>query len=183
MTLARVMPARQYLPDEVHTSGKSWQRADLTEGSETRSGGNGATGNDETSENLSATFREASPSPNRTMDPTDHLVVSEFAVTPTAGEFIEIHNPTTAAVSLTDVYLTDATFAGGSTYYYQIVTGGGGGGGFGDFHARFPNGARSWGSPQRIDTVRPRLGLASAPHGHLFVTVVQSDLAAHADRR
>ncbi|MDJ0496439.1 MAG: ExeM/NucH family extracellular endonuclease [Acidimicrobiia bacterium] len=71
----------------------------------------------------------------------DHLLLSEFAVTPTAGEFVEIFNPTDATVDLTDVYLTDATFAGGPTYYYQIVTGGGGGGGFGDFHARFPAGA------------------------------------------
>ncbi|WP_175017403.1 ExeM/NucH family extracellular endonuclease [Rasiella rasia] len=70
------------------------------------------------------------------------LLISEVTVTPTAGEFIEIYNPNAAAVDLTDVYLTDATFAGGSTYYYNIVTGtNAGGGGFGDFLARFPNGA------------------------------------------
>ncbi|MDX2342696.1 MAG: hypothetical protein QNL12_02610, partial [Acidimicrobiia bacterium] len=45
----------------------------------------------------------------------DHLLVSEFVVTPTEGEFIEIHNPTDATIDLTDVYLTDATFAGGPT--------------------------------------------------------------------
>ncbi|MDJ0954159.1 MAG: ExeM/NucH family extracellular endonuclease [Acidimicrobiia bacterium] len=71
----------------------------------------------------------------------DHLLLSEFVVSPTEGEFVEIHNPTGSTIDLTDVYLTDATFAGGPTYYYQIVTGGGGGGGFGDFHARFPGGA------------------------------------------
>ncbi len=70
------------------------------------------------------------------------LLLSELVVTPTAGEFIEIHNPGSSAVDLSNVYLTDATFAPGGTYYYNIVTGANaGGGGFGDFHARFPDGA------------------------------------------
>ncbi|MDJ0663242.1 MAG: ExeM/NucH family extracellular endonuclease [Acidimicrobiia bacterium] len=73
----------------------------------------------------------------------DHLLLSEIAVTPTEGEFIEIHNPTGSVIDLTDVYLTDATFAPGGTFYYEIVLGdgSGGGGGFADFHARFPAGA------------------------------------------
>ncbi len=70
-----------------------------------------------------------------------HLLITEFAVTPTVGEFVEIYNPTDAAIDLTSYYITDATFAGGSTFYYKIVEGGGGGGGFGDFHAQFPAGA------------------------------------------
>ncbi|MEM1270838.1 MAG: lamin tail domain-containing protein, partial [Bacteroidota bacterium] len=71
------------------------------------------------------------------------LLISEVVVTPTAGEYIEIYNPGSSAVDLTDVYLTDATFAGSpSTFYYNIVTGtNAGGGSFSDFHARFPNGA------------------------------------------
>ncbi len=69
------------------------------------------------------------------------ILISEFVVTPTVGEFVEIYNPTANPVDLSDYYLTDATFAGDNTYYYQIVEGGGGGGGFGDFHARFPDGA------------------------------------------
>ncbi|EDM44108.1 extracellular nuclease [unidentified eubacterium SCB49] len=70
------------------------------------------------------------------------LLISEVAVTPTAGEFIEIYNPNTSALDLSNVYLTDATFAGGDAYYYNIVTGtNAGGGGFGDFLARFPDGA------------------------------------------
>ena len=70
----------------------------------------------------------------------DHLMLTEIVVTPTAGEFIEIHNPKATAINLSDYYLTDATFAGGSTYYYNIVTGANaGGGGFNDFHARFPD--------------------------------------------
>jgi len=71
----------------------------------------------------------------------DHILISEFVVTPTEGEFIEIYNPTDAQIDLTNYYISDATFAGGPTYYYQIVEGGGGGGGFGDFNARFPAGA------------------------------------------
>jgi predicted extracellular nuclease len=75
-------------------------------------------------------------------EPVPDLLLSEIVVTPTGGEFIEIYNPTASSIVLSDVYLTDATFAGGSTYYYNIVTGANaGGGGFGDFHARFPDGA------------------------------------------
>ena len=74
--------------------------------------------------------------------PAPDLLLSEVVVTTTAGEFVEIQNPTAAAIDLSDVYLTDATFAGGGTFYYNIVTGANAGGGsFGDFHARFPAGA------------------------------------------
>ncbi|MFD2566724.1 lamin tail domain-containing protein [Pseudotenacibaculum haliotis] len=70
------------------------------------------------------------------------LLITEVAITPTAGEFVEIYNPTSSTIDLTNVYITDATFASGGIYYYNIVTGANyGGGGFGDFHARFPNGA------------------------------------------
>lgn len=70
------------------------------------------------------------------------LLLSEVVVTPTAGEFVEIYNPGSQAFDLTDVYLTDATFAPGGVFYYNIVLGAdAGGGGFGDFHARFPAGA------------------------------------------
>ncbi len=72
----------------------------------------------------------------------DHLLLSEIVVTPTAGEYVEIYNPTASSIDLTDYYLTDGTFSGGSVYYYKIVTGvDAGGGGFGDWHARFPTGA------------------------------------------
>ena len=72
----------------------------------------------------------------------DTLLLTEIVVTPTDGEFVEIHNPTGATIDLSDVYLTDATFAGGSTYYYNLVTGtNAGGGGFTDFNARFPDSA------------------------------------------
>ncbi len=74
--------------------------------------------------------------------PSPDVLLSEIVVTPTGGEFVEIFNPSAAAIDLSDVYLTDATFAGGGTFYYNIVTGANAGGGaFSDFHARFPDGA------------------------------------------
>jgi len=73
----------------------------------------------------------------------ERLLLTEIVVTPTGGEFVEIFNPNAFSVDLSDVYLTDATFAGGGTFYYNIVTGtNAGGGGFSDFHARFPDGAQ-----------------------------------------
>jgi hypothetical protein len=69
------------------------------------------------------------------------LLITEFVVTPTAGESIEFYNPGPDAVDLSDYYVSDATFAGGGTFYYNIVIGAPGGGGFGDFSARFPAGA------------------------------------------
>ena len=75
-------------------------------------------------------------------DDAADLLLTEIVVTPTAGEFVEIHNDGDSALDLSDVYLSDATFAGGGAYYYNIVTGtDAGGGGFGDFNARFPDGA------------------------------------------
>ena len=69
------------------------------------------------------------------------LLLTEIVVNPTPREFIEIYNPTDQLITLTNVYLTDATDASRDYYYYNIVTGdGAGGAGFGgsDFHARFP---------------------------------------------
>ncbi len=126
-----------------HPFGESWQRVDFTEGAETQAGGNGAAGSDEMSEDLSNTWTSRTPSPNAAEPPAggDGLLLSEIVVTPTAAEFIEITNTGDGVIDLSNVYLTDATFAGGGTYYYQVVLGAGGGGGFGDFHARFPDGA------------------------------------------
>ncbi len=71
----------------------------------------------------------------------EDLLITEITVTPTAGEFVEIHNSGSDVIDLTDVYLTDATFSNGNVYYYQLVEGAGGGGGFADFYSRFPTGA------------------------------------------
>ncbi len=48
----------------------------------------------------------------------DHLVISEVSVGPDAGEFVEIWNPTAAAIDLTDVYLSD------NSTYVDIASGG-----------------------------------------------------------
>jgi hypothetical protein len=52
---------------------------------------------------------------------SDHLLLSEAVVTPTAGEYIELYNPTAAPLVLGDIYLSDdedyalypGTFGGG----------------------------------------------------------------------
>lgn len=76
---------------------------------------------------------------------TNHLVVTEVAVTPTPGEFVEVWNPTSAAISLTNVYVYNATFQAGdggtSCSYPLAVSGGACGTGFSDFNLRFPAGA------------------------------------------
>ena len=67
----------------------------------------------------------------------DHLLLSEVCVTPTAGEFIEIFNPTGAPISLENYYLADIPD------YYNIVnsTPGFDSQGSGDFTASFPLGS------------------------------------------
>jgi uncharacterized protein YdeI (BOF family) len=125
-----------------HTYGNSIQRKDLNEGAEVKTGGNGAQGHNETSENLSTTWGEQTPTPNAGLTRQTMLLLTEIVVTPTGGEFVEIYNPTDAPVELGNVYLTDATYRNGNVYYYNIVTGVGAGGGTNqDFNARFPEGA------------------------------------------
>ena len=68
------------------------------------------------------------------LDPTNHLLLSEVAVQPTVGEFVEIYNPTLQTVDLSDVYLADR-----NTYY--LVTQGPVSTGATDFVAQFPPGA------------------------------------------
>ena len=70
----------------------------------------------------------------------DKILLSEVAVD---NEFIEIYNPNNHAVDLSDMYLTDATFAPLTQFYYKITDGSiPGGGSFRDFHAKFPVGSR-----------------------------------------
>ncbi|MCA2977892.1 MAG: hypothetical protein INH41_10585 [Myxococcaceae bacterium] len=76
---------------------------------------------------------------------TNHLVITEVAVSPTPGEFVEVWNPTSAVISLTNVYVYNATFqaadGGTSCSYPLVVSGGACGTGFNDFNLRFPTGA------------------------------------------
>ncbi|MGH1366957.1 MAG: hypothetical protein ACRBF0_25585, partial [Calditrichia bacterium] len=66
----------------------------------------------------------------------DHLLLSEVVATPTAGEFIEIANPTASAVALDNYFLSDDED-------YALVPGAAGAGpapniGGSDFVAQFP---------------------------------------------
>ena len=82
----------------------------------------------------------------------DHVVISEVVTVantavnrPLCSEFVEIHNPTAAAIDLGQYYLTDATFSTNGQYYWKIAqadptSATAGGGEFSDFHARFPSG-------------------------------------------
>ncbi|MEO1368905.1 MAG: lamin tail domain-containing protein, partial [Acidobacteriota bacterium] len=130
----------------AHGNDEAFRRIDLDEGAETGSGSNGVDGDDETSEDLSVTWDIGVATPGEDVPPppaAPRLLLSEVVVTPTTGEMIEIHNPNDFAVDLSDFYVTDAVFTGTpSTFYYNLPTGvDAGGGGFGDFHARFPDGA------------------------------------------
>jgi cysteine-rich repeat protein len=49
---------------------------------------------------------------NTCQDDAPHLLISELVVTPTEGEFVELYNPTSAAIALDDIYLSDF-----NTYY------------------------------------------------------------------
>ncbi len=69
----------------------------------------------------------------------DHLLLSEAVVTPTAGEFLEITNPTASAVALDNYYLSDDED-------YALLPGASGSGptpniGGSDFIVQFPAGA------------------------------------------
>lgn len=134
-----------------HDMEMSYVRTDYTEGNQTTTGGNGVDGRDETSEDLNNTFEIMDVDPGGggsgpgPVDPAVKLLITQICVQPTANEFIEIYNPSSGAVDLSDYYLTDAIYATNSQYYWRIAEGSpsadtAGGGTFGDFHARFPDG-------------------------------------------
>ncbi len=54
----------------------------------------------------------------------DHILITEFAVSPTDGEFLEIHNPTANAVDLTHYFLSDLHWSGDAISSYWRVTDG-----------------------------------------------------------
>lgn len=110
----------------------------------------------------------------------DHLLLTEFAVTPTDGEFFEIYNPTPSVIDLTNYYVSDFVFAGDPAQNYWRITDGAlvPSGGFAtDFCARFPEGATiapgqsiviclkdnfafedTWGAPADYEMVQDGLG-------------------------
>lgn len=68
----------------------------------------------------------------------DHLLISEWANTPSAGEFVEVFNPTGETISLSEYFLSDHVSA--VTNYWDITQGSPSVDAF-DFVARFPEGA------------------------------------------
>ncbi|KAA3649936.1 MAG: hypothetical protein DWP95_01745 [Proteobacteria bacterium] len=74
-----------------HAIGNSWQRSDMNEGNETKTGGNGINGHDETSEDTNNTFFEASPTPNAAAGnpPAPQIIINEVDAVGLA-EFIEL---------------------------------------------------------------------------------------------
>ena len=69
----------------------------------------------------------------------DHLLITEFCVTPTDGEFFEIYNPTGSTVSLTNYYIAEYIYKNDNDYV-NIVDGSDSGN-YQDFLAKFPDGA------------------------------------------
>ncbi|MCF7808121.1 MAG: lamin tail domain-containing protein [Candidatus Marinimicrobia bacterium] len=54
---------------------------------------------------------------------TDHLLISEVVLQPSAGEYIRITNPTGSDIDLSNYYLTDATDKANSKFYYNLPSG------------------------------------------------------------
>jgi endonuclease I len=120
-----------YLPDTAiasqpivdtgaHAEGMTWQRNDLTEGTETKTGGNSVLGHNETSENTNVTFSELTPTPNAatgTPPPPDapNILINEVDAVGTA-EFIELFG--TASTSLDDVKVV--LFDGATDQVYAV---------------------------------------------------------------
>ena len=53
----------------------------------------------------------------------DHIIFSEVVLTPSEGEYVEINNPTSSAVDLSNYYLTDATDISSNKLYYNLPSG------------------------------------------------------------
>ena len=70
-----------------------------------------------------------------------HLLISEFVVSPTDGEFIEICNPTADSIDLTNYYLSDHISSNNNNYIH-IVEPGYAVLGSTDFTVKFPDGLK-----------------------------------------
>lgn len=72
----------------------------------------------------------------------DHLLISEIVATPSAGEYIEIFNPTAQTVDLRNYYLTDQSDSTLANTYYRMPEGKFDSGNTADFIVRFPANAQ-----------------------------------------
>lgn len=101
-------------------------------------------GHDETSENLPVLWVPGVPNPGLTGvgGGAAHLLLSEVVVTPTAGEYVEICNPTGVPVDLSRYHLSDDWFTGVAppSGYHRLPAAGYAIGITSDFTARFPAG-------------------------------------------
>ncbi len=70
----------------------------------------------------------------------DHLLITEFVVDPTEGEFIEIYNPSPDSVDLSNYYLTDAVSYNDNKYIHIVE--GNFTVGSTDFMVKFPDGTK-----------------------------------------
>ncbi|MGC9364853.1 MAG: lamin tail domain-containing protein [Fidelibacterota bacterium] len=71
----------------------------------------------------------------------DHLIFSEIVITPGDGEYIQIKNPTSQNVDMSNYYLTDAVDTVNGKFYYNLPSGSNyHSGSATDFTARFPDG-------------------------------------------
>ncbi|MCP4568271.1 MAG: hypothetical protein GY841_11900 [FCB group bacterium] len=108
-----------------HDFGNSWQRDDLDEGTETKSGGNGLDGHDETSENLGTTFVEDTATPNEEYVPDNEPTVSSTSPADSDTGVDPITNSTvnfSEDATVSDAWYTINGTIGGS--YTAAVTGG-----------------------------------------------------------
>jgi hypothetical protein len=101
----------------------------------------------------------------------DHLLISEVSVSPVGGEFIEIWNPTAAAVPLDNYYLSD-----NSTYFelaqgkpWMPITNNAGT----DFLARFPAGASI--APDAVIVVAFKAAFSTQYPGKCPTFVISTD--------
>ena len=88
--------------------GVSTKRLSLEAGNETTGGGNGITGDDETTELITTTWDAAYTAPNPgycSAVPTSRMVVNEFV--PKGTEWVELYNGGTLAQDLAGWYVTD----------------------------------------------------------------------------
>ncbi len=95
-----------------------------TTSSTTGTGGTGTTTSSTTTTSGTTTTSSTTTSGTTTSStgtggstPGEHLLISEIGTSPAEGEFIEIYNPTTAAVDLTNYYLSD------NATYHRIAAG------------------------------------------------------------
>jgi hypothetical protein len=134
--------SQDILASGSHFSGNSWQREDLTEGTEVTSGGNGVNSEDETSEDLSNTWCEAVPTPGAATvcappppPPSTDWIINEINADPDStdgdanrdgtaqfsdDEFVEIVNNTGGDVNISGWTLSDG-FGVRHTFPYGTV--------------------------------------------------------------